>query len=154
MTDRLDAIIEELRDYPGKRPPVNRPNTTKASAPDPDPWDAKPAIYIHNGQSAEFFTIGHLAKALNRSPVTIRSWEKKGLLPKSLYRSPAPKVSTINGPPKGKRLWTRAQIEGLLQIATEENCIIDANQSTPTQQFTVRVAQLFKNLYEQDKRNA
>ena len=148
------ALFDDLKDYPGKRPPVNRKAKETSGPPDEDPWDAKPAIYVFNGHSKEFFTIGHLSKALNRSPVTLRSWEKKGLLPRSPYRSPAPKTSFINGPPKGRRLWTRDQIEGLLQIAEEEGCIVDANRTAPSEQFTQRVAQLFKTLREQEQSHA
>lgn len=145
------ASFDDLKDFPGKRKPLNRVDTSAVEDRVLDPWDEKPVIYVYKGQSREFFTIGHLSKALNRSPVTIRSWEKKGLLPSSPYRSPSPRVSHINGPPKGKRLYVRDQIEGILQIAKEENCIIDAAQSAPTERFAQRVAQLYKLIREQDK---
>ena len=155
MTDPyavFEDLHEPLKDYPGKRTPVNR-HLTQVSIED-SAWDAKPAIYVYKGVSREFFKIGHLANALNRAPVTIRSWEKKGVLPISPYRTPAPRVSTVNGSPKGKRLWVRAQIEGILRIAREEGCIVNDDQSPPTPRFTARVQQLFQAIREQEESNA
>ena len=150
MSQPLDPLDKYVKDFPGKRAPVNRPSV---SAPEQDVyrWDANPKTILHNGVAKEFFTIGHLADALNRATVTIRSWEKKGVLPKSPFRSPPPRVSTVNGEPKGKRLWTRSQIEGIVQIATEEGCIVDEKQSPPTEKFTVKVQELFNRVLKEEQ---
>jgi hypothetical protein len=42
--------------------------------------------YLLNGRPVEAFTIGELADLLERSPHTIRRWEREGVLPKCLYR--------------------------------------------------------------------
>jgi hypothetical protein len=155
MTDTSDpfaAFMPEkpLRDYPGKRKPMMRPADVAPDVHDEQRWDANPKVIIHRDKAKEFFTIGHLSLALNRATVTIRSWEKKGVLPKSPFRSPPPRVSTVNGDPKGKRLWTREQIEGILDIAEQEGCIVDARQSPPTKEFTARVQQLFNEILSEE----
>lgn len=141
--------FDDLKDFPGNRTPVRRDNADDTEDTD-DEWAEKPVVYNFGGVAREFFTIRHLAAALSRSPVTIRSWENKGVLPKSPYRSPAPKKSSIQTKPKGKRLWTRAQIEGLLSVAKECGCIVDDNQSPPNSEFTEKASQLFVDLLEKD----
>lgn len=150
MSDPVSDPFEKfMPDFPGKRRPLNRPDVTP-SGQDEFRWDENPKTILHNGVAKEFFTIGHLALALNRATVTIRSWEKKGVLPRSPFRSPPPRVSTVNGEPKGKRLWTRSQIEGIVQIAKEEGCIVDEKQSPPTEKFTTRVQTLFNEIRIQE----
>jgi hypothetical protein len=151
MTDPF-STFEELRDWPGKKRPVNRPEASATVEPEGyDGWDKKPVVYVYGGTSREFFTIGHLADALGRSPVTIRSWESKGALPKSPYRSPRPRGESLPGKEsKGKRLWTRAQIEGIIRIARDEQVIF--NNKPPTQRFTQRVADLFRELIQMEKK--
>lgn len=157
MSDDPFKMFEDLgvKDWPGSKPPVNRPSLfEEVPRPKPeDAWDYKPVVFVYGGRSREFFTIRHLSAALNRSPVTIRGWENKGLLPKSPYRSPAPKRATLPdaGPPKGKRLWTRAQIEGLLRIAAQSGCIVDEKQSKPNEEFTLKATELFLTLMKEEE---
>ena len=143
--------FDELKDWPGKKRPVNRPQAVSQPSGTLDDWDKKPVVYIYGGVSREFFTIGHLADALGRSPVTIRSWENKGVLPRSPYRSPRPRGESLPGVVKGKRLWTRDQIEGIIRIARDEGVIL--NDKPPTKQFTLRVADLFRELLDKDSNN-
>lgn len=145
-----DPILDRFADlpnWPGKRAPVNR----KADEPKKElqGWDENPVQYKFRGQDREFFTISHFAAALGKSPVTIRSWENKGLMPRTPYRSPRPRGESLPGTkPKGKRLWTREQIEGTLRIASEEKVIL--NGKTPTQRFAQRVADLYITLSQKD----
>lgn len=142
-----DKILQNFADLiPGKKAPVNRPVLT--STPEVQ-WDLKPLVYMHNGKEREYFSISHLAAALDKAPVTIRSWENRGLLPPSPYRSPRPRRETIPGrDPKGKRLWTRDQINGIIEIAREEDVIF--NGTPPNQRFAERVRILFKTLLDKD----
>lgn len=144
-----DPILDRFADlaYPGKRAPVNR--SVVPDEPPSSSWDEKPIRYTFRGVEREFFTISHLAAALNRSVVTIRSWENKGMMPRTPYRSPRPRGDTLQGAtPKGKRLWTREQISGILQIAAEERVIL--NGKPPTERFAQRVLHLYKTLLEKD----
>lgn len=146
----MDPLLDrfsDLRPFPGKREPVNR--SAPAVDTSPQVWDEKPTFYTYKGVSTEFFTISNLAVALGRKPVTIRSWENKGLLPKSPYRSPRPQRGSIPGKEvKGRRLWTRPQIEGIMKIAREEQVIFNGKPPTPA--FARKVSNLFITLQQED----
>jgi len=141
-----DAFIESRfgnLTVPGKRPLANLPTTVSNPSSVPA-WDEKPLTYMMSGESRDFFTIGHLAKALGYSVQSIRAWENKGLLPKSPFRSPKPVREMLPGRTKGKRLWTREQIEGILRIASEEGVIL--NKKAPNTRFAKRVSDFFMTL--------
>lgn len=145
--DPLDRFSDLAKDFPGSRTPVNRPSAKEHRQETESSWDENPVEYIVGGEPQEFFTIGHLARALGRSTVTIRSWENKGVFPRSGYRSPRPKtVPTFGTEPKGRRLWTREQIEGILRICAEERVITDPHQKPPSKQFTAKATELFLRL--------
>lgn len=117
----LDDLFPELSDrekYPsGVAPRRGTPEPAKIEAPE---WDTSPKTMKLKGEDTEFFTIAALATALGRKPVTIRSWEMKGWLPLSTYRTSPPKNSPIDGKkPMGQRLYTRAQIEAVIKAAHE-----------------------------------
>lgn len=147
-----DPLLDRFADlnYPGRRKPANRPSEAPAEKTT-EVWDEKPVYYFVKGEKREFFTISHLASALNRSVVTIRSWENKGLMPRTPYSSPRPRGENLPGTaPKGKRLWTRDQILGIMQIASEEKVIL--NGKPPTKRFSQRVLDLYAQLIESDSR--
>lgn len=78
----------------------------------------KPYVAVLNGVSTEFFPIGVLAAALERKPVTIRSWEDKGIIPLSRYRMPVRGGDRIPGKAvNGRRLYTRSQIDVIVSAA-------------------------------------
>jgi hypothetical protein len=133
--------------YPGStRPIVRHPNRlhTKA-APSAADWDAKPRKYVVAGVETEFYTLGNLAQALGRQSVTIRKWEREGIIPKSTYQSPG-----RDDDPRGRRrLYTREQIEGIVRIAHEEGVLVSHQKPLKATNFTVRVVDLFKRLAEQ-----
>src|SRR3954469_17805478 len=132
MSDPIAERFDTL-DYPGRRKPVNR-----SDKPEPDRplWDERPLYYMVNGEKQEFFIIGHLAKALGYSVQSIRAWEDKGLLPRSPFRSPRTRGPVAGGrSDKGKRLWTREQVEGIVRIAKAHKVIFPdrkGNKKPPT----------------------
>jgi hypothetical protein len=136
---------EASQDYPGRRKPVNRPDKSKVEEDVTPPWDDRPLHLVHKGQVREWFTIRHLAKALGRKEVTIRSWEKKGRMPQTPFRTAPPRNSNL-ATAVGRRLWTREQIEGVVKIAEEEGVIVNMKQSPPTQRFALRVAHLYADI--------
>ena len=138
-----DPIASRFSDIgiPGRRP-VNRGGALPEVYP--DQWDAKPIKYMVKGEMREFFSIGALAAALGVSVQSIRAWENKGLMPRSPYRSPRPRKDMLPGVTKGKRLWTRDQINGILRIAREEQVIL--NKKPPTVRFAQRAATLYIEL--------
>lgn len=113
MTYDIESAFSELDDYyPGSR--RKRRDAPVAVAQD-EAWDEKPLVKFMDGQEVEFFLLGSLAKALGKSPVTIRLWERKSYIPRSPYRLPSHTNSKGKEIP-GKRVFTRE----LIQIAVEE----------------------------------
>ncbi|MGW0626208.1 MerR family transcriptional regulator [Streptomyces sp. NPDC002758] len=149
IADTIDKAFAEIGEqfYPGSTRPLvrhrNRLNTEAApSAADPGAWDAKPRKYVVAGVETEFFTVGDLAKALGRQPVTIRKWEREGVIPKSTYQSPG-KGGDVRG---RRRLYTRQQVEGMVRIAYEEGVLVSHQKPIKGTRFTERVIDLFKVL--------
>lgn len=99
-----------------------------------------PVTFAVAGKDVEFFMIGQLANALGRAPTTLRRWEAQGIIPKSGYTKPS-----LSRDPRGKRrLYTRAQVEGIIEIAIEEGIMGSGRiQSTD---FSSRVIALFREL--------
>lgn len=101
-------------------------------------WDRHPRKYLVGGVEHEFFTMGHLAAALGRSPVTLREWEREGIIPRATYQVNA---ASKNG---RRRLYTREQIEGLVKLAVEEGILISHQRPIKETQFAARALILFK----------
>jgi hypothetical protein len=100
----------------------------------------KPRQYLIKGVLEDFFTTGQLASALGRQAVTIRKWEREGIIPK-----PTHKVIGEGGDPRGnRRLYTREQVEGIVAIAREEGLLKGDQRSVRATQFTDRVIELFR----------
>jgi hypothetical protein len=134
-------------DYPGRRKPVNR-GIAVPKSPEPTPWDHKPVFYLVNGERQEFFVISHVAKALGYSVQSIRAWEDKGVMPRTPYRSPRTRGMIAGGRSnKGRRLWTREQIEGLLRLAEKHRVIL--NKKPPTMDFARELAAFYASLIKQ-----
>lgn len=118
MTDKALEMFGELPDFPGKRLPKNRPSTKKELADNVvDRFNgARSKTYIINGEPKVFFSIGELAKALGRRPVTIRMWESRGWIPKATYRTPKPKGAQIpDKSVQGRRLYSLEQVTFLVE---------------------------------------
>src|SRR5262245_27597853 len=136
----------ESLDYPGRKRPVNR--TGRKPAPtDAVEWDDKPVHYLINGERREFFTISHLAKALGYSVQSCRAWWARGLLARPPYRSPRTRKPVAGGRSyKGKRLWTREQVEGIVRISRRHKVIFPNRKGVkhpPTAAFAQDVGDLF-----------
>ena len=77
-------------------------------------WDEAPIVRLIRGVETELFPIGAFAQALEKSVVTIRSWEKRGYIPPAPYRL---RSKTLQGKKvNGNRGYTRA----LVEITVEE----------------------------------
>lgn len=139
--------FEDL-DYPGRKRPVNR--TVKKVDPEDEVWDAKPVFYMVNGEKQEFFLISHLAKALDYSVQSIRAWEAQGLLARTPFRSPRTAKPVAGGRSnKGKRLWTREQVLGIIRIAKKHKVIFPNRKGIkqpPTAAFAAEVGEFFASL--------
>lgn len=99
--------------YPGSKQPVKRYGIDALIPPADEEFELNYPDFKGTG----YYTIGALCLALNRLPVTIRKWEKDGVIPKPTYiRSSAD--------PRGKRrLYTKDQIMGMRKIAEDEGLL-------------------------------
>ena len=149
----MSNVLEQFEDldYPGRRKPVGR--TKKAVVAEvPEEWDAKPVYYKlpGNPEKQEFFLISHLAKALGYSVQSIRAWEAQGLLARTPYRSPRTLAPVAAGRSnKGKRLWTREQVLGIIRIAKKHRVIFPNRKGVkhpPTAAFATEVGEFFASL--------
>lgn len=144
MTDPITQRFGSLGNtYPGSRQQRRQPAANIEEIREEEPtlsWDKNPKHYVVKGVSYEFFTIGHLAKALGKSTITIRDWEREGWLPQAKYRT-APRGKAK----AGLRLYSRAQIEGIIRIAKEEGLLdTDRIRSFAESDFPARVHRLFE----------
>jgi hypothetical protein len=128
--------------FPGSKTPLNFEETIKETVKGLEDWDSKPHIMTMNGKEMEFFTIGQLGKALgNRSPNTLRKWEREGTMPRSFY------VKASDDPRGRRRMYSRAMVEGMVRIAKEEGVFWPAKGSRLSEtKFTERVVILFQSL--------
>ncbi|MFI9271845.1 hypothetical protein ACIGXM_14160 [Kitasatospora sp. NPDC052896] len=123
--------------YPGTSRPVAAPlgHVTMHAI---SYWDEDPIYKRQGGQLREFFGIGHLAAALQRSPKTIYKWERAGLFPAATF--------IFNGASKHgqRRLYTRIQIEGVIRFAQEEGILGGNRRYIGSTLFPTKCAELFR----------
>lgn len=97
----------------------------------------------YRGERKPFYSIGSLARALNRAPVTIRKLQDDGVIPPPTFTSPGERryihASQV-------RLYTREQIAGLRKIAQEEGILIDTWKAIKDTNFKDRARELFEEL--------
>ena len=77
----------------------------------------KPHYYLVDNTPTALYKIGDVARALNRSPVTIRKWESEGTIPVSPYKMPS------HDERGQRRLYTKDQILALRRVAYEEGVL-------------------------------
>lgn len=144
--DDFDALMQEF--YPGSKKPIVR-DKNEVSIPNNEEigWDKKPRYYNIAGVKTEFFTAANLAEALGRKTATIRKWETDGVIPKATFQTPS---TSSNG---RRRLYTRGQVEGIVQIAREEKMLEQTSKaiSIKSTKFSARVLDLFKRLASEGK---
>lgn len=125
--------------YPGTNRPVGPPASAvlfeQADAPT---WDSEPTYHYLQGARREFFGIGSLALALARAPKTIYKWEQRQLFPRATF--------ILNGQSKNgqRRLYTRQQVNGVIEIAVDEGVLTGQRRFIATTAFPARCFELFK----------
>lgn len=121
MADPFDVFKSLDRYYPGSR--TVRGAARAEAAPVVPDWYEKPQLKKLNGHEVEMFTVGALARALNKTVHTIRMYERNGYIPNTPYRLPS---RVINGQTrKGRRLYTREMITAAVE-SFQERGLLDA----------------------------
>lgn len=123
MKDILD-LFGELPDFPGSTKPKNRVDdvVVRTKKMD-DPFSGIPKKTVMlKGQSVDLYTVGAAAKVLGRTASTLRKWESKGWIPSPTYRSSKSSgSSSVNSTEKGYRLYSREQVDTLLNALEQNN---------------------------------
>ena len=134
MEDFIDATFAALDEYyPGSKRKRKEPVERKVVSVS---WDSRKFIKtLPNGKDAEFFTLGSLSMAVNRSIITMRSWIKKGYIPASPYRLPT-KPDKNGEDHMGRRLYTRPMIEAVVEIFAQHG-ILDTDRVEWSQHRTL-----------------
>jgi hypothetical protein len=132
--------------FPGSTTPLIFEKVREVQEKDIEKWDAKPFIFLMKGKEVEFFAIGQLGKALgNRSSVTLRKWEREGILPRSPFTRPS---EDIRG---RRRMYNRAMVEGLVTIARDCGVLWpDKGKRLSDTDFAVRAAELFRRILSEN----
>jgi hypothetical protein len=94
----------------------------------PKTWDEKSKALYYKGVTTQFYTRTALAMALKREPSTIRHMELNGVLCHPLVRNH-----------QGHWLYTREQIESLVELAREEG-VLDPRYRNPFSERFIREA--------------
>lgn len=114
VSSRMPELPEDLRNYipgVGYRAPA---------VPAEPAWKNEPRFsreFNYGGKPVKLFTIGALAQALGKKPVTIRKWIRLGIIPEAGLKT-QPITKTLGD--AGRRLFTAEQIESVVRIAREE----------------------------------
>lgn len=144
MTSWLDEVIEGY--YPGSKTPRQPKPPVTVDSPPPG-WDSSPETHTVRGKEMEFFGVGALAQALNRSIISIRVWERKGYIPKAPYRAPDHKGG------RGKRLYTRKLIEATVEEFDRLGLLYEGRVEWmgKHQDLTARLVQRWTQVVENEK---
>ena len=131
------SILDEF--YPGSRERRDSPPAPAPVAADEDVLGDGIWLEDRRGIKVEYFYVGQVARAINRTSVTLRSWEAKGIIPKSGY------VSRHKDPRGKRRLYSRAQAEAIIRLAKIHG-VIDPGDRKPLTAFKRDVWAAFAEL--------
>lgn len=129
----------ETEFIPGSRTPVAPPAGLR------DVLEGRKGEVIEvGGKEVELFTIGQLGFFLGRKPQTIRKWERNKIIPRATFVKPG-----SGGDVRGKRrLYSRAQVEALVEAARQTGILHDLHRQVSKTDFTARVYAAFRKIAE------
>lgn len=152
MSDEIDALFSDLDTYyPGSK--RKRRETTpknKRAIKDGSDWTTT-AVFrkLPSGELHEFYQVGALAQALGRPLVTIRYWIKEGYLPQAPYRL-ADKETKNGEKMRGRRLYSRAQIEKAVELFGKAGVMDKTRIQWPNQQLTNAIAEAWESIKDSE----
>ena len=115
--DFFEETFSELDTfYPGSKRKRRKSKLEKPTV-EVVPWEDEFFEKFIGGNKLMLYTLGSLAKAMNRSPKTLRKWMEDGKFPESPYRMPD--IVGKNGKTYlGRRLYSKAMVEAVVKIYT------------------------------------
>lgn len=117
MSDLFEETFAALDAYyPGSKRKRREPKPEVPQETLDSSWEQDYVVkHLPNGTTTEMYTLGSLAKALNRSVKTLRDWIDFGHIPTSPYR--APSSTGKNGKVyAGKRLYSKRMVQAAVEI--------------------------------------
>lgn len=90
------------------------------SRPEEPEWKTNAKLsqeFLIDGRPTRLYTIGALASALGKKPVTLRKWIRTSVIPEAGMKTQAIERTLGDA---GRRLFTEEQIESMVRIAREE----------------------------------
>lgn len=128
--------------YPGSKQPVKQ--YPKKDPPPPvelgEPFRQYRIRGRDKSEIINMYTIGQLAAVLGRTPVTIRRWEREGVIPVAPFTAPSEHKEGV------RRLYSEAHMLGIVNIAREEGLLDSLTKKVGGTKFKVRVKALFEEL--------
>lgn len=117
--DPFADLFQSLsRYYPGSR---RLRGSTPGAVIEPEWTDEKPLLKRINGHEVEMYTVGALARAINKSVYSVRLYEKNGYLPSTPYRTPS---RVTNGVTRtGRRLYTRDMVAAVVDVLAAQGLL-------------------------------
>lgn len=114
MTDFIEETFGDLdKFYPGSKRKRKEPVVREVKVTS---WETNFfKKTLPNGRELQMYTLGSLAKALNRSTKVVRFWTEQGTLPLSPYRLPS-KPGKNGQMYAGRRLYSKAMVEAAVEI--------------------------------------
>jgi len=114
MSDFIDKTFSELNEFYPQSKRKRRKQTVKAEKKT-ESWEDEYYEKLIGGVNRKLYTLGSLAKALNRSPKTLRQWMDDGKFPSAPYR--LPDTTGSNGRVyAGRRLYSKAMVDAAVKI--------------------------------------
>lgn len=126
-----------VRDLLPGAPPAPPPPRQERPGAEAD-WFLGDPVTI-GGVPSQYYPIGVMAAALNRSQNTIREWERARIIPPAMILN----RDSING---RRRLYTGAQIRGLRQLAGECGALDNLRYPVKDSEFSQLAFVLFAHL--------
>ncbi len=123
---------------------------------DPSPLPTPSArVAVSLGERGDLHDIGVLARSLKRKTGTVRQWEHRGYLPPAAHFGPAGGAHRIagDGSSEGRRrMYTTAEIEAAIQIASDEGLLLGKGQVVDISKtrFPHRLREAWERLREQE----
>lgn len=124
MPDAVDEIFAGLDAfYPGsKRKRRDTVAVAKRVAPEESSWEDLGSVKRIHGVEMEMFSVGALAKAVNKSEKSVRLWTTRGYIPQAPYRMPS--VEGRDGVTRaGRRLYSKEMIEAAVDAFAKRDLL-------------------------------
>lgn len=148
MSDEIDKMFSDLDNYyPGSKRKRREKTTkkTRQSKEDSD-WTSS-AVFkkLPDGRLFEFYQVSAIAQALGRPLVTVKYWIKNGYLPPAPYRL-GDNTNKHGETVRGRRLYSRAQIQKLVEIFGKAGYLDKDRINWPDQQLTNAIAEAWTSI--------